>query len=356
MTPAGIKQPWRTLMRVQNRISPDPKLELMLTQPHRQAGSSPAPPPPRWCWRAKGSDRRGPDPAHRPVHSGSEAADSARRDPRQLCGAQRQALPRHGKLSAGLTWNPRRVPLAKRNALFCGKILKNREPPPALRRSPNAGGGTKPPAPWHFLKERRGRDARGGGSPPGEPLRAGNLPLLPPAHRRGPAGGRSVSADLFKTPGADPHTGRTEQSPGAAVQPGGRHFQKRTAQSWAAAGHCKAGGAGRGQRPQLPAPDDPAQTAQNRAQSAALLAAVDQLPPKLRIPITLAYGFDWNLEEIARMERPRWTPSKAGCTRPGQLLKKEMEAQAMEHFDLDKALQAQLHAPTPGPGPSWTRP
>lgn len=34
MTPAGIKQPWRALMRVQNRISPDPKLDLMLTQPH----------------------------------------------------------------------------------------------------------------------------------------------------------------------------------------------------------------------------------------------------------------------------------------------------------------------------------
>ena len=34
MTPAGIKQPWRTLMRVQSRISPDPKLDLMLTQPH----------------------------------------------------------------------------------------------------------------------------------------------------------------------------------------------------------------------------------------------------------------------------------------------------------------------------------
>lgn len=34
MTPAGIRQPWRTLMRVQNRISPDPKLDLMLTQPH----------------------------------------------------------------------------------------------------------------------------------------------------------------------------------------------------------------------------------------------------------------------------------------------------------------------------------
>ena len=34
MTPAGIKQPWRILMRVQNRISPDPKLDLMLTQPH----------------------------------------------------------------------------------------------------------------------------------------------------------------------------------------------------------------------------------------------------------------------------------------------------------------------------------
>ena len=34
MTPAGIKQPWRTLMRVQNRISPDHKLDLMLTQPH----------------------------------------------------------------------------------------------------------------------------------------------------------------------------------------------------------------------------------------------------------------------------------------------------------------------------------
>ena len=34
MTPAGINQPWRTLMRVQNRISPDPKLDLMLTQPH----------------------------------------------------------------------------------------------------------------------------------------------------------------------------------------------------------------------------------------------------------------------------------------------------------------------------------
>ena len=34
MTPAGIKQPWRVLMRVRNRISPDPKLELMLTQPY----------------------------------------------------------------------------------------------------------------------------------------------------------------------------------------------------------------------------------------------------------------------------------------------------------------------------------
>lgn len=137
------------------------------------------------------------------------------------------------------------------------KIFKNREPPPVLRRSPNAGGGTKPPAPWHFFKERRGRDARGGGSPTGGPLRAGNLPLLPPAHRRSPAGGRSVSADLFKMPGADPHTGRTEQSPGAAVQPGGRHFQKRTAQSWAAAGHCKAGGAGRGQRPRAARPGRP---------------------------------------------------------------------------------------------------
>ena len=34
MTPAGIKQPWRILMRVQNRIPPAPKLDLMLTQPH----------------------------------------------------------------------------------------------------------------------------------------------------------------------------------------------------------------------------------------------------------------------------------------------------------------------------------
>lgn len=34
MTPAGIKQPWRALMQLQNRISPDEKLDLMLTQPH----------------------------------------------------------------------------------------------------------------------------------------------------------------------------------------------------------------------------------------------------------------------------------------------------------------------------------
>ncbi len=34
MTPSGIKEPWRGLMLLQNRISPDPKLDLMLTQPH----------------------------------------------------------------------------------------------------------------------------------------------------------------------------------------------------------------------------------------------------------------------------------------------------------------------------------
>lgn len=34
LTPAGIKQPWRSLMALQNQISPDAKLELMLTQPH----------------------------------------------------------------------------------------------------------------------------------------------------------------------------------------------------------------------------------------------------------------------------------------------------------------------------------
>lgn len=34
LTPAGIKQPWRGIMALQNRISPDAKLELMLTQPH----------------------------------------------------------------------------------------------------------------------------------------------------------------------------------------------------------------------------------------------------------------------------------------------------------------------------------
>lgn len=34
LTPGGIKQPWRSIMALQNRISPDAKLELMLTQPH----------------------------------------------------------------------------------------------------------------------------------------------------------------------------------------------------------------------------------------------------------------------------------------------------------------------------------
>lgn len=79
--------------------------------------------------------------------------------------------------------------------------------------------------------------------------------------------------------------------------------------------------------PEPPAPDDPARTAQDRAQSAALLAAVDRLPAKLRIPITLAYGFDWNLEEIARMEKAPVGTIKSRLYKARQLLKKEMEAQ-----------------------------
>ena len=84
--------------------------------------------------------------------------------------------------------------------------------------------------------------------------------------------------------------------------------------------------------PEPPAPDDPAQTAQNRAQSAALLAAVNRLPPKLRIPITLAYGFDWNLEEIARMEKAPVGTIKSRLHKARQLLKKEMEAQGYGTF------------------------
>lgn len=34
LTPAGIKQPFRGLMKAKNLISPDSKLQLMLTQPH----------------------------------------------------------------------------------------------------------------------------------------------------------------------------------------------------------------------------------------------------------------------------------------------------------------------------------
>lgn len=77
--------------------------------------------------------------------------------------------------------------------------------------------------------------------------------------------------------------------------------------------------------PEPPAPDDP-------AQSAALLAAVDRLPPKLRIPITLAYGFDWNLEEIARMEKAPVGTIKSRLHKARQLLKKEMEAQGYGTF------------------------
>ena len=84
--------------------------------------------------------------------------------------------------------------------------------------------------------------------------------------------------------------------------------------------------------PEPPAPDDPARTAQERAQSAALLAAVDRLPPKLRIPITLAYGFDWNLEEIARMEKAPVGTIKSRLHKARQLLKKEMEAQGYGTF------------------------
>ena len=80
--------------------------------------------------------------------------------------------------------------------------------------------------------------------------------------------------------------------------------------------------------PEPPAPDDPAQT----AQSAALLAAVDRLPPKLRIPVTLAYGFDWGLEEIARMEKVPVGTIKSRLHKARQLLKKEMEAQGYGTF------------------------
>lgn len=84
--------------------------------------------------------------------------------------------------------------------------------------------------------------------------------------------------------------------------------------------------------PELPAPDDPAQTAQERARNAALLTAVDRLPPKLRIPITLAYGFDWNLEEIARMEKAPVGTIKSRLHKARQLLKKEMEVQGYGTF------------------------
>lgn len=101
--------------------------------------------------------------AHRPVHSGGEATDSARRDPRQLCGAQRQALPRHGKLPAGLTCRipPGAFPLQKRSALFCGKFSKtvNRRPPCDDHRmqgdEPNAPGAMA-----FFQREERTRCTR----------------------------------------------------------------------------------------------------------------------------------------------------------------------------------------------------
>ena len=69
--------------------------------------------------------------------------------------------------------------------------------------------------------------------------------------------------------------------------------------------------------PEPPAPDDPAQATQNRAQSAALLAAVDRLPPKLRIPSRWPTALTGIWRRSPAWKRPRWAPSKAGCTRPG---------------------------------------
>lgn len=82
--------------------------------------------------------------------------------------------------------------------------------------------------------------------------------------------------------------------------------------------------------PDAPTPSDPHCTessAAQRAQNETLLRAIQTLAPKFRIPITLAYGFDCGLEQIAKIEKVPIGTIKSRLHKARQLLKKEMEAQ-----------------------------
>lgn len=79
--------------------------------------------------------------------------------------------------------------------------------------------------------------------------------------------------------------------------------------------------------PDPPGKDDVEQDVAARAQAAALNAAIQRLPLKFRIPVTLAYGFDWGLEQIAKIEGVPLGTVKSRLHKARQILKKEMEAQ-----------------------------
>lgn len=79
--------------------------------------------------------------------------------------------------------------------------------------------------------------------------------------------------------------------------------------------------------PPLAAPDDPAREAADGAEQAALRAAVSALPPKLQVPVVLAYGFDVPLAQIAQIEKTPQGTVKSRLHKARQLLKKRMEAQ-----------------------------
>ena len=160
MTPAGIKQPWRTLMRVYNPISPDPKLDLMLTQPHLAGSAKPI-----------------YITAPTLVLAGEKDLideTQTRRIARSIPGAKLLILPgeTHGsyvvhsdKLYPAMAnflrvltcSNPGAFPLQKRSALFCGKFSKNVNRRP-LRDDHRMQGDKKHPR-RHGIFSKRGEDA-----------------------------------------------------------------------------------------------------------------------------------------------------------------------------------------------------
>lgn len=78
--------------------------------------------------------------------------------------------------------------------------------------------------------------------------------------------------------------------------------------------------------PQLPGSEDTEAATLERAEHAALRAAVGRLPLKYRIPALLVYEAELPLEQIAAMERVPKGTIKSRLHKARQLLKQEMEA------------------------------